>query len=244
MTKSAPEAQAGSAKTTGFGERYGLGLLIVPGFLLFLAVFAFVPNLGVFFRIYSVPSGSMEPNYRIGSYFIINRAAYGFSAYSFDWFRLPVAGRWPEAQPKRGDVVLFQLPRDPSQNNFKRVLGLPGDKIYFKEDWIFLNGELLPRMREGEVAITWQGRAGGSNVPLYRETLPDGTSFTHAELLGDRAALANTEEFLVPPGHLFVIGDNRDNATDSRLPAAQQGVGFVPVENVVGKVVLSFGGGK
>lgn len=224
-----------------FGERYGLTLVIPFGFSLFLTVVAFTPNIGILFRYYHLPAAGMEPNYPIGSYVLINRASYGFSAYSYDILKLPIKGRWPDKMPERGDVIVFKLPRDPTQDYVQRVVGVPGDTIQLKRDWLYLNGQALRRVEAGEAPADSVMGGGHLPTPLFRETWPDGSSFIHAEVRGAQGYLADTPIFEVPPRHLFVLGDNRDNSNDSRSQPYEYGVGFVPVENIVGKVILGFG---
>lgn len=223
------------------GDRFGLVAVSMLGLVLFFLVLLVLPQAGLLFRFYSTPSTSMEPNYHIGGYTLINRASYGFSSKSFDWFSLPIAGRWPDLAPQRGDVIVFKQPKDGRTDFVKRVIGIGGDKVQMIKDEIWLNGELVQRNAEG----TFEFKDASNKTlaaPVYRETLPGGVSFAHVELEGAGAVLANTEIFEVPARQLFVLGDNRDNSTDSRVPPTLNGIGFVPVEFVVGRVIATFGG--
>ncbi|TIW81923.1 MAG: signal peptidase I, partial [Mesorhizobium sp.] len=137
------------------------------------------------------------------------------------------------SEPKRGDVVVFKFPPDPSVDYIKRVIGLPGDKIQMKDGQVFINGVGVPRVKTGQIDnpdITEKDYP----IDVYRETLPDGVSYDTLDLspnsIGD-----NTREFDVPPGHYFMMGDNRDNSADSRFT-----VGYVPAENLVGRANLVF----
>jgi signal peptidase I len=202
------------------------------------------------FQPFNIPAGSMYPGLRVGDYVIVSKPAYGFSKYSFDFTigipggpaisfgPLPVDGRFlfPKA-PERGDVAVFKLPRDNQTDYVKRVIGLPGDRIQMRDGVVFINGEAVKKEYIGEYANE-DGNAyyGRPTIPLYRETLPNGVSYQvlDAEPVG---AADNTEEYVVPAGKYFVLGDNRDNSQDSRYSGV---VGFIPEENFVGPVVLKF----
>ena len=215
-------------------ERRVLILATSFGFLMFLCLCAFVPGLGPILRVYTNPSGSMMPTIRIGSYSVVSRASYGYSRYSFDSFELPIAGRWPALMPQRGDVVVFRLPRDRKTQYLKRVVGLPGDRIQMIKGRLSINGALVPI----EPAPPPAGSPG--TVPTYVEKLP-GEPATHIlKADGGSGPSDNTPEFLVPAGNLFVLGDNRDNSSDSRHQSPTYGVGFVPIELVIGRVIVTF----
>jgi signal peptidase I len=203
----------------------------------FVIVVLCLPNAGPILRIFSIPSGGNEPTLSVGSYVIVSRASYGFSRYSFDSFELPITGRWPALMPKRGDMVVFRLPRDHSKTWVKRVVGLPGDKIQMINGRLSINGQLaarepLPKMPDPS--------GGKGEADVYVERLPDGASYRILEVGGDRGHYDNTPEFVVPAGHLFVLGDNRDNSIDSREQSPRDGVGFVPLELVIGRVIITF----
>jgi signal peptidase I len=182
------------------------------------------------FQSFSVPSGSMKPTLLIGDYFVASKYPYGFSRYSFPGSPPLFAGRILAAQPRYGDVVVFRLPRDPSTDYVKRVVGLPGDRIQMIHGLLHINGTPVKRER---IADFVDADAGGRTThgKQWRETLPNGV--THATLdLMDEGYYDNTPVYPVPPGHYFMMGDNRDNAVDSRLSQ----VGYVPFENLVGRV--------
>jgi signal peptidase I len=189
---------------------------------------------------YYVPSGSMEPTLQIGDELMVSKFSYGYSRYS-----LPVAlgPAWPQRlfgrMPERGDVVVFRLPRDPRQTYVKRVIGLPGDRLQMRAGRLWINGTMLPVRRDG--AGTVELEDGGSKPALREiETLPGGREHPIYKLDGV-GWLDDTPVFEVTPGHVFVMGDNRDNSADSRLAPEVGGVGLVPVENLVGRVDVVLG---
>ena len=189
---------------------------------------------------YYVPSGSMQPTLLIGDGLMVSKFSYGYSRYS-----LPIAigPSWPERlfgrMPERGDVVVFRLPSDTSQTYVKRVIGLPGDRVQMRDGRLWINGKVVPLRRDGRGAVETED--GGSEVAgRYVETLPGGREHLIFKFDGTHA-LDNTELFEVTPGHLFVMGDNRDDSADSRLAPLSGGVGLLPVENLVGRVDVVLG---
>jgi signal peptidase I len=189
---------------------------------------------------YYVPSGSMQPTLLIGDELAVSKFSYGYSRYS-----LPIAfgpsrperlfGRMPE----RGDVVVFRLPRDPSQTYVKRVVGLPGDRLQMRDGRLWINGMMLPLRRDGNGRVEMED--GGSELAAREiETLPGGREHPIFKFEGT-GELDNTEVFEVTAGHVFVMGDNRDDSADSRLSPQAGGVGLVPVENLVGRVDVVLG---
>jgi len=211
-------------KSGGLGETVSV---IIQALILALVIRTFL------FQPFSIPSGSMRPTLLEGDYLFVTKWAYGYSRYSLPFSPDIFSGRIWGSSPKRGDVVVFKFPPDPSLDYIKRVIGLPGDRVQMKHDVLYLNGVAVPRQKVGQIDnpdITEVNRP----VDVYRETLPNGVSYDTLDLtpngLGD-----DTREFVVPPGHYFMMGDNRDNSSDSRFS-----VGYVPAENLVGRANIIF----
>jgi len=216
-------------------ERRWLFLAMAIGLPLFLVLVLCLPGLGPVFRVFTIPSGAMMPMLPVGSYVVVSRASYGYSRYSFELFQLPLAGRWPALMPRRGDVVVFLLPRDRKTHYVKRVVGLPGDRIQMVKGRLSINEQLVPIEAAGRMTMNDK-----TELPAYIETLPDGTAYRIIQRDGGSGPHDNTPVYTVPAGHLFVLGDNRSNSTDSREHSPRYGVGFVPVELVIGRVVSVF----
>jgi signal peptidase I len=187
-----------------------------------------------------VPSGSMEPTLMIGDELIVSKYAYGYSRYSLP-IDLGIAfeHRWLESLPSYGDVAVFRLPRDPQEVYVKRVIGLPGDHVQMRGGRLWINDAMLPLRRDGAGKVELED---GSDVTAMRfiETLPNGREHPIFKL-DAKGSLDDTRVFVVPAGHVFMMGDNRDNSLDSRVPAFAGGVGFVPVENLIGRADVVLG---
>ena len=190
----------------------------------------------LFFQPFTIPSASMEPNLYEGDYIVVSKWSYGYSRHSV-WPSLPSSldGRFLGRTPERGDVVVFKWPGDDRTDYIKRLIGLPGDRIQVRQNRLYLNGVLV----EDQVTGTRLGNApwGERDAIQIRETLPGGRSFNIQDF-GDEGELDNTEEFVVPTGYYFMMGDNRDNSLDSRAPTDVRGVGFVKAENLLGKAQI------
>jgi signal peptidase I len=191
------------------------------------------------FQPFNIPSGSMIPTLLIGDYVFVSKYSYGYSNHSIPFSPDLFSGRILASEPKRGDVVVFKLPRDNETDYIKRVIGLPGDRIQMIDGRLYINGAIVPR--EATAKERTENRDGRSaEVPTYIETLPGGVTHTIIEIEGDRGLNDNTDVYVVPPGHYFMMGDNRDNSTDSRIAPELGGVGYVPFQNLVGRAEIIF----
>jgi signal peptidase I len=236
-----PEKKEGLGETTRF-------LILLFLFALVLRSFIVAP--------FSIPSGSMLPRMMIGDYLFVAKWPYGYSRFSFPFGLASFDGRLLQDAPKRGDVVVFRYP-DGEEDYVKRVIGLPGDTLQVRTGTLYLNGAAVPKVRIADYLMPvspnspcrFVDPAGGRTVsepdgdrfcayPRYRETLPGGRSY---EVLDQtRGPADETGVFAVPEGHVFVMGDNRDDSEDSRFPRAVGGVGYLPQENLIGQALLTF----
>lgn len=182
---------------------------------------------------FTIPSASMEPGLLVGDYVIVSKFAYGWSGASLPGGRPGEPGRFMGRSPRRGDVVVFRLPRDPAQIWVKRVIGLPGDAVQMRDGAVFINGQSVGRT---PVRLTHEDMNPARQVAEYVETLPGGRRHSSydggANLPGD-----NTPVIHVPQGQYLMMGDNRDNSLDGRWPASV-GVGLLPEQNILGRVDL------
>jgi signal peptidase I len=170
---------------------------------------------------FRIPSGSMMPTLLVGDFILVNKYDYGI--------RLPVLNKKiiPIGSPKRGDVVVFRFPRDPGVDYIKRVIGLPGDHVVYKDKTLFINGKKIPQIPAGTYIGTGSGLSmSGADVRV--EALGN---VKHRILVLPQVH-SKDADVIVPKGHYFVMGDNRDNSNDSRY------WGFVPDQNLVGKAFM------
>jgi signal peptidase I len=197
---------------------------------------------------FNIPSGSMIPTLLVGDYLFVSKYSYGYSKHSFPFSLGFFSGRIFANMPERGDVAVFKYPGDQGQgpnrtDYIKRIVGLPGDRIKVSAGILYINGKSVERIKMGEYV---SGSGSYSTATLYSELLPNGRRHEIIEN-SDNTATDNTEEFVVPPGQLFMMGDNRDDSMDSRTPlqvapgqmAAQPGW-YVPAENLVGRAEFIF----
>ncbi|WP_064692428.1 signal peptidase I [Rhizobium aegyptiacum] len=187
----------------------------------------------VLFQPFTIPSGSMMPTLLVGDYIFVNKFAYGYSKYSLPFSPDIFSGRLFGSDPRRGDIVVFRFPPNPDIDYIKRCIGLPGDRIQVTDGVLYVNGKPVPKVADGSFTSDYK-LDPGEDVPVFRETLDDGKTYDTL----DQSPVSrgdNTREFIVPEGHYFMMGDNRDNSLDSRFD-----VGFVPAENLVGRASVIF----
>lgn len=186
------------------------------------------------FEPFNIPSGSMKPTLLVGDYLFVSKYSYGYSRYSFPWSLPLFDGRILADEPERGDVIVFKKPSDNETDYIKRLIGLPGDRIQVLGGILHINGEPVRREKLGE--STDPDSFSTRSFDVYRETLPNGRQHLIWEV-SDGEPLDNTNEYLVPEGHFFFMGDNRDNSRDSRV---LYDVGYVPMDNLVGRAEFLF----
>jgi signal peptidase I len=239
------------ARTSGRAERAGTLRFIIVVAILAWAFRSFV------FAPFSIPSGSMLPTLYIGDYLAVAKWPYGFSRHSFPFGIPPFSGRILSHLPERGDVVIFVPPGDERQDYVKRVIGLPGDTVAVRDGHVVLNGKPVRRddARPLGIAISanspcrlvpgatpvvsGEGAKRACVYPTYRETLPNGANYRVIDQV-DNPIADDISPVKVPAGHLFLMGDNRDDSLDSRFSVAEGGIGMVPVENLVGRGSVIF----
>jgi signal peptidase I len=204
--------------------------IIVQALLIALVVRTFL------FQPFNIPSGSLVPTLLVGDYLFVSKYSYGYSRYSFPGGLPLFKGRIMGSEPRRGDVAVFKLPKDDRTDYIKRVIGLPNDKIQLIDARLYINGKEVPR-EPLPPYHTLDAYGHPVDVPHWKEILPNGVAHEIIQKDGDNGYWSNTPVYTVPPGHFFMMGDNRDNSQDSRVLSE---VGYVPFENFEGRAEIIF----
>jgi len=205
---------------------YILGSLFLFVLVMLFRTFAYQP--------FNIPSGAIKPTLLVGDYIFVSKFSYGYTHYSLPFSPKLFSGRIFASQPQRGDVVVFRVPKDDTTDYVKRVIGLPGERIQMINGLLHINGTPVQRQQIEDFVEVDGGRT--PRTKRWRETLPNGVSHETLDLI-ESGYYDNTPVYEVPPGHYFMMGDNRDNSTDSRVLNA---VGYVPFQNLIGRVEIIF----
>jgi len=199
-----------------------------------IAVFIALIIRSFFVEPFNIPSGSMKPNLLVGDFIFVSKWSYGYSKHSLP-FSLPlIPNRIFDSMPERGDVAVFKTPQDNRTDYIKRIIGLPGDKIKIINGQIIINDNLIMRKKNQDF-IDVSKNFKTKRIRKYTEYF-----YEHeVEVLDimDNGMVDNTPLYVVPDNHFFVMGDNRDNSQDSRFTNV---VGYIPLENLVGKAQFIF----
>ena len=178
---------------------------------------------------FKIPSGSMKPNLLVGDFLFVSKWDYGYSRYSFPFGLAPFSGKIMEKSPSRGDIIVFKLPGQENINYVKRLVGLPGETIKVVDGLIYLK-----KVGSDNFKVIEQSDDGLFFDDQYQANINQLVESDYKILnLTDSGPLDFTPEYKIPKNKFFFMGDNRDNSSDSRV---MSGVGFVPKENIIGKV--------
>jgi signal peptidase I len=252
MSRDAAAQTTSATKKSGAGETLEIVKTVVYALLIALVIRTLL------FQPYTIPSASEEPNLYQGDYIIVSKWSYGYSHHSILGSPPLFSGRMFFTPPKRGDIIVFKLPRDGHTDYIKRLIGLPGDHVQMRDGQLYINDRALPERKERDVTV--DDRGVPEPASLVRETNPEGRQYLTQIHMQNREA-ENTGVYVVPPHCYFMMGDNRDNSADSRFDPGlaptdpklgacgwnagldaplnyETGVGFVPEENLVGKAQI------
>jgi signal peptidase I len=221
------------ARAQGFGFWRTIGSAAIAGCFVLAALAVPLMVRSFLYQPFDMPSGSQMPTLLVGDYFFVSKYAYGYTHYSLPFSPRLFSGRIFGAQPQRGDLVVFRVSRD-NLDYIKRIVGLPGDRVQMIGGVLNINGEPVKRERIDDFVTDEDGAV--KRVRRYRETLPNGVSYDTLDLV-DNGFYDNTQVYTVPSDHYFMMGDNRDNSVDSRMLKA---IGYVPLENIIGRASVIF----
>ena len=226
------------AKKAETNEWWDTIVVVVEALLIAIVLRSFL------YQPFSIPTASMQQTLMIGDYFVANKFVWGYGKHSFSLgrygsftlldFELPINNRILGRDPNRGDIAVFR-PVPQNMEYIKRIVGLPGDRVQMREGRLYINGTMIERQAIGTAQDT-DSEGDSREVTVYQETFPEGTVHTIQEI-SDNGPLDNTQEYVVPAGHYFMMGDNRDRSADSRVLSS---VGFVPAVNLIAKAEARF----
>ena len=218
-------------------QRWGKIAVVVVAVMLAIPIFSPIVFRTFLFQPFYIPARSMMPTLLEGDSLFVSKYAYGYSRYSLPFSPRLFSGRIFGSVPERGDVIVFRMPKNDSVDYIKRIVGLPGDTVQMQQGLLFINGVPVVRERLSDVEGDEPcGTGDGNRTKRWRERFLNGVSHETLDCV-DNGFYDNTRVYQVPDGHVFVLGDNRDNSTDSRVLSA---VGYIPLENIIGRAGLIY----